>query len=78
MSRRVVCRKVSHATKVHAIMAFKRTGKNVQMNIYYCGVCKGWHLGRSSNPQRKMDRIGQLLDQYAKSHPTQHNGEQGS
>lgn len=55
--------KVVHKTKGAAFATWKRTGKNVQMNVYACEKCRGWHLGTSRSGLRKMDRIGQLLDQ---------------
>lgn len=67
--KRAACTKHKHPSKEGAIIAFKRTGKNVQMNVYYCKPCKAWHLGSSRNPLRVMDRIGQLLEQHRAKHP---------
>lgn len=55
------CGKVTHKDKLGAIIHAKRL-KNNQMNTYYCKACKGWHIGHSGAPHRKMDRINQLLD----------------
>jgi hypothetical protein len=56
------CTKVKHRTKVGAIIAWKRTGRNPQMNVYCCPICKSWHMGTSGKGVRKMQRISQLLD----------------
>jgi hypothetical protein len=55
------CAKVRHATKESAILTSKRV-RNSILNVYHCKECKAWHLGSSSHPLRKMDRINQLLD----------------
>lgn len=57
-----MCEKVKHQTKGNAIIAWKRTGGNVQMNTYFCKKCKAWHLGHSGAPHRRTARINQLLD----------------
>lgn len=55
------CGKVTHKDKTGAIIAAKRFKSN-QINAYWCKPCKGWHIGNSRSPMRKMDRINQLLD----------------
>lgn len=55
--------KVRHASKEGACIAARRS-KNVQMNVYLCPSCKGWHIGRSNDPLRKIARIDQLLRRH--------------
>ena len=55
------CAKVRHKTKEAACIAAKRV-KNTQMDVYFCGQCDAWHLGRSNRAHRKIDRINQLLN----------------
>lgn len=55
-----------YAAFLTAFTAWRRMGSNVRMNIYKCDKCKAWHLGKSSNPIRFAERIGQLLDNHKK------------
>jgi len=60
------CTKVRHPSKEGALIAWRRMGKNAQMNVYLCAKCKSWHMGTSGKGVRKMDRINQLLDEVVR------------
>lgn len=52
--------KVRHTELLSAQIAARKTG-NAQILPYKCGVCKGYHIGRSSNPWFKEKRLDQLF-----------------
>ena len=55
------CRKKAHRSKTVALNKKKLLGDSLQMNVYYCDQCRGWHLGRSRSEWRAQQRIDQLL-----------------
>lgn len=56
------CRgKVRHANQAAAVAAMIKI-KNKGLTSYRCGVCGGWHVGNSRNPNRIAARIEQLLE----------------
>lgn len=52
--------KQSHATRDGACIVVRKM-KNVQLNVYPCGDCKGWHVGNSRSPFRLNQRLDQIL-----------------
>lgn len=56
-----MCRKRKHKTKEVAIIVWKKFGKRVNVNTYYCDKCQAWHLGTSRSDFRFQKRIDQIL-----------------
>lgn len=52
-----------HTTPLGAHIHRKRM-KNSLLDVYQCRKCKGWHVGRSRDPGRCAQRIGEVLDRY--------------
>ena len=66
MPKKDGCRnKVRHASLLTAQIVAKKS-KNVQIHVYKCDICKGYHTGRSSDPWRKEKRLDQLFARIAK------------
>lgn len=64
MPKRNGCRgKVRHASKQGACIAARKI-KNCALNVYQCGQCGSWHLGRTRDPCRRANRITQVLEAY--------------
>lgn len=55
--------KVRHNT-VGAAHAHRRRMKNSLLDVYLCTQCHAWHVGRSRDPARCAQRIGEVLDRY--------------
>ena len=56
--------KARHATRENAAIQARKS-LNVGFNVYRCGDCKFWHVGKSRSPTRAPDRIGALLAKHA-------------
>ncbi len=55
--------KVMLPSREAAIMVQKRT-KNRLLNAFLCRGCGSWHNGRSRDPLRNSDRIGEVLRRH--------------
>lgn len=56
-----MCSKVKHRTRDIAMIARRRTGNRLDMEPYFCGQCKAWHLRHSHKDYKVQMRIDQLL-----------------
>lgn len=55
--------KVRHANR-GAAHTHRSKMKNSLLDVYHCAQCRGFHLGRTRDPARSAQRIGEVLDRY--------------